>query len=152
MSRDDLDVATLAALVGGQLEQVDKLTIEPVNKSAMDRSGGKSNRLDPRSFIKQPQQTSYQALPPQPTSYAPPVITDQITIVPIPDELKEQAKKYMAPPSQPPAPAQQIVMGNIQTQNGGINTPLLLLEIDKKLDTIIEKLELICKTAKIVRK
>lgn len=150
MARDDLAVAALAAFVGGSLEQVDKMTLEAVNKSAMDRSGGKSNRLDPRKFITSPQQGQ-----PPPQYQPPPVfdgqqieISNQINTIPIPDDLKEQAKKYIIQPTAP----QPITIGNVQIQNGGINTPVLLLAMDKKLDIIVEKLDMICKTAKIVRK
>ena len=152
-TRDDLDVALLAAMVGGQLEQVDQLTVEAVNKSEMNRSGGKSNRLDPRKFIPvKPQQPM--PLTPQPQD--PNKIVDQISFTQIPDDLKERAKKYMQPEPQQTQVLTPMVPVPVQTpvpvQQLPTNLFTMLLEMDKKLDTIKETLELICKTAKIVRK
>jgi len=152
----DLAAAELAAFVGGSLELVDKMTVEAVNKNAMNRGGEKSNRLDIRKFLPQNKQRQI------PQQFQPPQynnldgneveINNQISVVPVPDDLKDLAKKYMVPQAQ--VAPQQMVMGNIQTQpqSGGINTLAIILAMDKKLDTIVEKLELICKTAKIVRK
>jgi hypothetical protein len=154
MANEDLDVAILAAFTGGQLNQIDALTIEPVNKSALNRGGGKSNLLDPKSFLPKTK-TPTRSQQPLPNFNEERVISNEITVVPIPDDLKQQAAKYM----QPQQPEQPVVQQTIQQpqiirqpNNTGLNNTNILLAIDKKLDTILERLELICKTAKIVRK
>jgi len=166
---DELEVAKLAALVGGQLKEVDNSTIQK-------NTAGPANKLDPRSFISKP----IKQQPPKHQAKIPGVVQEQkITpagaevqgtvnvnmnelMIPM-DGLDEETRKAMqahmgapinTPPiAPPPAPMPQQVEGpkvdikpankivNDETTKGINYLKRKLRAIEKNQDKIIKMLE-----------